>query len=201
MSRELSDKQNILYNAAGSLIYLGCQWLLTVLVVRLSDGLEYAGNLALAMSIANIFVPFAQYRMRTIQVSDVSRCFSVGDYLGFRFLTVVVALIGSMIYSYFTCSSSALLSIFVYLLYKALELVIDVFHGLDQQNYRMDYVGISFALRGALSVTAFSGTLVLGMNLEMALAVMTLVCVPVCCFFDIPKESCRQLLYLRAVLL
>lgn len=189
MSRELSDKQNILYNAAGSLIYLGCQWLLTVLVVRLSDGLEYAGNLALAMSIANIFVPFAQYRMRTIQVSDVSHCFTVGDYLGFRFLTVVVALIGSMIYSYFTCASSALLSIFVYLLYKALELVIDVFHGLDQQNYRMDYVGISFALRGALSVTAFSGALVLGMNLEMALAVMTLVCIPVCCFFDIPKAK------------
>ena len=97
MSRELSDKQNILYNAAGSLIYLGCQWLLTVLVVRLSDGLEYAGNLALAMSIANIFVPFAQYRMRTIQVSDVSHSFSAGDYLGFRFLTVIAALIGSMI--------------------------------------------------------------------------------------------------------
>ena len=100
-----------------------------------------------------------------------------------------MALIGSMIYSYFTCASSALLSIFVYLLYKALELVIDVFHGLDQQNYRMDYVGISFALRGALSVTAFSGALVLGMNLEMALAVMTLVCIPVCCFFDIPKAK------------
>ena len=189
MSRELSDKQNILYNAAGSLIYLGCQWLLTVLVVRLSDGLEYAGNLALAMSIANIFVPFAQYRMRTIQVSDVSHSFSAGDYLGFRFLTVVAALIGSMIYSYFTCASSALLSIFIYLLYKALELVIDVFHGLDQQNYRMDYVGISFALRGILSVTAFSFALIMNLSLEMALVIMTLVCIPVCLFFDIPKAQ------------
>ena len=189
MVRELSDKENIVFNGVGSLIYLGCQWFLTVLVVRLCSGLDYAGNLALAMSIANIFVPFAQYRMRTFQVSDVNHQYSTGDYLGFRFVTILIALLGSVLYSLFTCASNALVCIFLYLLYKALELVIDVFHGLDQQHYRMDYIGISFAIRGILSVAAFSLALLLGLSLEFALLLMTLVCVPVCVFFDIPKSK------------
>lgn len=189
MVKELSDKENIIFNAVGSLIYLGCQWFLTVLVVRLCSGLDYAGNLALAMSIANIFVPFAQYRMRTFQVSDVNHQYSTGEYFGFRFLTVSIALFGSMLYSFFTCAASALPCIFFYLIYKALELLIDVFHGLDQQYYRMDYIGISFAVRGIFSVVAFSLALLLGLSLEIALLLMTLVCVPVCVFFDIPKSK------------
>ena len=47
--RELSLKANVLWNSIGSMFYLGCQWLITVLVVRLSSGFDAAGLLSLAM--------------------------------------------------------------------------------------------------------------------------------------------------------
>lgn len=53
----LSLKSNMIWNSIGSLTYYGCQWLITILVVRVSDSFEAAGTLSLAMSIANIFTP------------------------------------------------------------------------------------------------------------------------------------------------
>ena len=45
--------------SAGSITYLACQWMLSVVVVRLSSGFDDAGVLALAMAIGNIFTPLA----------------------------------------------------------------------------------------------------------------------------------------------
>ena len=45
--KQLSVKQNMLWNTAGSMVYLVCQWLITVFVVRLSDGYDAAGVLSL----------------------------------------------------------------------------------------------------------------------------------------------------------
>ena len=43
--KPLSIKQNMLWNSFGSITYLACQWLITILVVRLSSGYEAAGTL------------------------------------------------------------------------------------------------------------------------------------------------------------
>ena len=63
--KELSLKLNMLWNSFGSLFYLGCQWLMTVMVVRLSNGFDAAGTLTLAMSVYNIFSSLALYRKYT----------------------------------------------------------------------------------------------------------------------------------------
>lgn len=47
--KQLSLKANMLWNSFGSLFYSGCQWLVTVMVVRLSTSYEAAGILAVAM--------------------------------------------------------------------------------------------------------------------------------------------------------
>ena len=56
--RKLNLKQNMLYNTAGSLIYLACQWLTTIFVVRLAS-FEDAGILSLSMASANMLTPIA----------------------------------------------------------------------------------------------------------------------------------------------
>ena len=43
----LPYRKNMLWNSAGSIVYLGCQWLITVLVVRLTVGYDAAGLLSL----------------------------------------------------------------------------------------------------------------------------------------------------------
>ncbi|MGI6104565.1 MAG: lipopolysaccharide biosynthesis protein [Raoultibacter sp.] len=182
--KTLSAKQNIVWNSLGSTIYLGCQWLITILVVRLSFGYDAAGVLALAMAIGNLFIPFAIYKMRTYQVSDVDGEYSSSEYMGFRIITVVLALFGCMIYAFFTTNPEALLSIFLFLIFKSVELIIDVLHGLDQQRSRMDYVGKSLTIRGILSVLAFGAVLGITNSLELSILAMIIATAPVGFFYD-----------------
>ena len=54
------------------MVYLITQWLISVLVVRLS-GVETAGILTLAMSVNNVFYSIAMQGIRNYQVSDMKR--------------------------------------------------------------------------------------------------------------------------------
>ena len=77
--------------------YLACQWLVTVLVVRLSAGYDDAGLLSLAMSVVGIFGTFANYKMGTYQISDIRRENDLAEYLGFRCLTLGLAFVACML--------------------------------------------------------------------------------------------------------
>ena len=168
--KPLSIKQNMLWNSFGSITYLACQWLITILVVRLSSGYEAAGTLSLAMSVYNIFAPFAIYRMYTYQVSDVKRENTVGEYFAFRIITSSAALVCCLVYAALTCPGSALLAIALYAIFKIVGLLIDVLHGLDQVNKRMDYIGKSLVIQGVLTLAAFCSVFAVTASLEFALA-------------------------------
>ena len=176
--KQLSIKSNMLWNSFGSLTNLFCQWLLTVLVVRLSSGFDAAGILAIAMSVANIFAPIAQYRMRSYQVSDTNKETSAGEYIAFRIITILIAFTVSFAYMLIASEPVSYLATLVYLLYKSVESFIDVLHGVDQQHLRMDFCGRSMALRGVLSLIAFSLVLAIANNLELAIFAMFLSVLP-----------------------
>ncbi|HIZ45508.1 MAG TPA: hypothetical protein IAA19_00580 [Candidatus Olsenella pullistercoris] len=182
--KPLSIRRNMIWNSAGSLTYLGCQWLITVLVVRLSPNYDAAGVLAVAMSVSNLFAPIALYKIRAYQVSDVHEEIPSGVYVGFRFVTIAIAFVVVLVYAVLTCALSALPCVILYLVFRAGDNFIDVLHGIDQQHYRLDYSGISMALRGVLFLVAFSAVLSLTGCLELAVLAMSLVTYPVV-FFDV----------------
>ena len=179
MARRLSIKQNILWNSAGSLINLGCLWLVTVFVVRLSHGYDDAGTLSLAMAIANVFQPIAQFKMRAYQVSDVEHRNSAGEYVAFRLITTGCAFAFTVVYAALTSTLTALPTVTLFLAYKAIDQTIDCLHGVDQQHGRMDYCGLSYGLRGILSLAAFCAALSLTGSLALAVLAMVAVCCPV----------------------
>ncbi len=141
----------MLWNSFGSIVNLACQWLITILIVRLGSGYEASGVFSLAMSIYNIFAPIAQYRMYTYQVSDVENENTTGEYLAFRFFTCGVALALCTGYSLFTCESEAIAAILLYAVYKSISLVVDIGALGDQRHHRMDYIGKSLSLGGSIS--------------------------------------------------
>ena len=77
----LSIRANMAWNAIGSIVNLGCQWLISILVVRLSTGFDDAGLYSLAVAIFGVFSPISQYRMYTIQISDTTGENTLGEYL------------------------------------------------------------------------------------------------------------------------
>lgn len=187
----LSLQANTLWNAAGCLFYLGCQWLTTVLVVRLSANYENSGALAFAMANGIIFASIGLYKIRTFQVSDLKGAYSNQEYIGFRILTIALGLLWSAIYLPLTASNDmALLTAAVaYLVFKSDEVFSDVLYGVYQRNERMDYIGKSQLLRGVLSLTGFSAPLAMTGNLVMGIIGMALCCMAVTACYDLPHAT------------
>lgn len=187
--KPLSIKKNMLWNSAGSLCNLGCQWLISVLIVRLSTGYDAAGIYSLAVSTYNIFGSIAQYRMYTYQVSDVRNENTTGEYLTFRLITSLSALFLCSAYGVATCNPSAWATIALYALYKTVTLVIDVFHACDQRFHRMDFIGISLALQGIVSLVCFVLAFWISGSTEIALVLMTIAILIIGAFYDYRKTS------------
>ena len=61
-NKGLSIGGNMLWNTVGSVIGLAAQWLVSILIVRLSTNFDDAGAYSLAFSIYAIFVPVAVFR-------------------------------------------------------------------------------------------------------------------------------------------
>ena len=183
----LSTVQNTLWNAAGCVFYLGCQWLTTVLVVRISQDYSASGNLAFAMAVGIIFASIALYKIRTFQVSDLHGEYSESEYVTFRLATILLGFCVCAVYLPLTsqCSMSLIIPSAAYLLFKADESFSDVIYGIYQQNGRMDFIGISQFARGVLSLGCFSVGLYLTKNLTCAILFMTFGCFLVTCLYDL----------------
>lgn len=186
MPKELTLRQNMLWNSAGSLFYLGTQWLITIVVVRLSTGYDAAGVLTLAMSVYGIFSPIAEYRMYIYQVSDVRKENELGEYVAFRAVTCGISLVLCVAYSLVTCAFDVVLPIFLYGVYKCASSMIDVLHAQDQIEKRMDYIGKSLSLQGISSLALFVVVFYFTGNLNLTFLVMTAGVVLVGLLFDIP---------------
>ena len=89
-SKQRSIGRNMMFNSVGSLFYLVCQWLLTVLVVPLGS-FEKAGYLTLAISLTNFFFTVAYFGLRNFQVSDSAGKYSPSLYISTRILTCMAA--------------------------------------------------------------------------------------------------------------
>ncbi len=171
--KKLSLGINMAWNSVGSLTYLACQWLITIVIVRLSSGAyDAAGVLSLAMSICNIFAPIANYKMYAYQVSDVQRENTVGEYMGLRIITMTCAFVLCAVYTAITCSATAAGPVLLYFVYKMVSMAIEVMHGQCQINSRMDYIGVSWMLQGAVSLGVFVSVFWLSGSLGLTLACM-----------------------------
>ena len=182
---KLSVKANMIWNSIGSMTYLACQWFTTIFVVRLSSGYDDAGLLSLAMSVVGIFGTFANYKMGTYQISDIRRENTVGEYMGFRCFTLAGAFVACMIYAALTCAPEALITVALFYAFKGVGLVIDILHGVDQINRRMDYIGKSFILQGTSTLVAFVVVYWATRNLDAAIIAMLVAAAVVLFAFDL----------------
>lgn len=184
----LSVAQNTIFNAIGCLCYLGCQWVTTVMVVRLSSSYENSGLYAFAMATGIIFASIALYKVRTFQVSDISNQFSNSSYIAFRLITILIGWFVCAVYiPIATNRQMNLITVsLLYLVFKTDESFSDVLYGIYQKNGRMDYIGISQFIRGILSLIAFSTGLALTDSLPTAIISMTTSCMLVTIVYDLP---------------
>ena len=178
------------------MFYYGCQWLTTILIVRLS-GFEDSGVYGLAMTFTAAFGILALFNTRQYQVSDVVGEYSDQTYIRSRYIAMAAAFLicaaGVFLNDYTPYQWSVIL---LYMMHKCAEAWIDVYHGVDQKNGRMDYICYSYLTRGILMLVSFCAVLYLTKNLVAAVASMTFITCFTAVFYDkriaerfISKES------------
>lgn len=169
-TKGLSLQKNMAWNSIGSLIYLGCSWLTTVLVVTLSTDYSDSGALAVAMAVGNLVASISLFKVRPVQVSVSDDSFSTGDFVGLRIATSLFALLFVFIYSSVTVAPGNYGVVALYALFKVAESFVDVFHGVFQKHDRLDYAGKSQIIRGVLLLASF----VIGLSVFRSLAISIL---------------------------
>ena len=191
--RQLSVFENLIWNTVGSFTYLLCQWLLTLIVVRESGDMGNAGDLALAISITNIFFNVACFNVRPYLISDLKNHFSSREYSTFRILSCSGAIILCGIYvGVFHYSQRQMMCIMLYMIYKVGEAWVDLLHGFEQRRSRMDIGGISLFCRGILSVITFYLTLKTTQDINWSVALMAIVTLLFISIYDMPKAMCFE---------
>ncbi|MBE6633010.1 MAG: lipopolysaccharide biosynthesis protein [Ruminococcaceae bacterium] len=182
-----SMKKNLLWNAAGNVIYLMCQWLITVLVTVLG-GLEDAGVLSIAMSLSATFQTLAMFGIRNFQVSDLEGKYSDSGYLTLRAITcggALVLCVGAALFSGYSAEQQ--IAILLFMLFRLAESYSDVLHGIAQKNERLDVAGKSFAMKGLGALICFLGGYLFTHSLNVSLLLMTVLSVASTCLYDLPQ--------------
>ncbi len=158
MHKPLSLRRNFSWTLAGSVITVGCQWLMLIVMAKLLD-IEQVGYYTLALSIISPIMMFSMLQLRTVLVTDVHESFSFGDYFGVRLFTngltglVVLGVIASLFgrYGLVVCGV-----IFIVFLNKAIESTADISFAVLQKQERLDKAAISMVLKNVFAVVALS---------------------------------------------
>ena len=182
-TKELSVEQSLVWNSVGSMVYLICNWLTTVLVVTLGSDISMSGSLAVAMSVGNIFATIVLLRARPVQVSESYSEFTTGNFIAHRIIATIFACVICFIFCMVSVAISDWAVVAVYCLFKAGDSFVDVLHGVDQVNNRLDIAAISQIVRGVGVLVSFSLCLVIFDNL-VAVASMAFVTIAVVLIFD-----------------
>lgn len=151
-------RKNVVWNAAGSIIYLACEWLVTILVARFSNNYSDAGVLSQAISLSAAFQAIAMFGGRSFQVSDAKKKYSDQCYIVFRWITCASAFLTCFLFSVFSGFSPYQIgAISLYMVFRVAESIADVFFGFAQKQDRLDLVGKSQAIKGVVLLTCFCG--------------------------------------------
>lgn len=177
-------QQNMLFNTMGSLIYYVCQWLMSVIIVRLS-GFGDAGFLSLAMSATAAPAIIGLFNVRSYQVSDMKGQYTDKEYLRSRVYTNILSVIACLaVVLYYGYSMEKAVIIMTFMAFKVVEGMADVYYGIDQKNERMDYAGISLTVRGIGSLAFFLGTFQITQSLLVSIITMSLFSLAVVLVYD-----------------
>jgi O-antigen/teichoic acid export membrane protein len=163
--------------------------MISVVVVWLSDDMHNAGYLGLAMTVTNIFMTISLYNIRYFQVSDITNEYSDSEYVASRVLTSTLSFLLCIGFVFIIDYSGLQRAIIIcYMLFRVNEALIDILHGINQRNHRMDYIGISLFTRGVFMLAVFVVLMWL-FDLMIAVIGITVVTIIIGLIYDLPRTK------------
>lgn len=188
-----SSAGDVAWNTAGTFYYFLCQWLLTVLAVRLGS-YEDAGVFSMVISVTNIFYCISVYGVRNYQMADISNRFTDRDYVSFRYLTSLISLaLFAVCLPFLSLSAYTAVCCVIYLFYKYGESYSDVLFGIFQKHDSVKKIAVSYFLKGTVSLLLFWLVMVMTHSLFWTIAFNTIGIWAVVFIYDLTGDGRRLL--------
>lgn len=166
-------KRAFAWNMIASTLAAGQSAIFLIFVTRLI-GLEGAGIFTLAYSIAQMMQTVGLFDMRSFQVTDIKKSIDFGSYFASRILTCVAMLAVSFIYigvkHYSGYKATIILLVCIF---KSIDAMEDVFHGLFQREGHLELAAKVQTIRYVVVMVVFALSLVWFKNLQVTL-IMTI---------------------------
>ena len=176
----LTKKSNAyIWNMAGGMLYAFQSVILLMVITRTVD-LYSAGIFTIAYASANLFLTIGKYGMRNYQVTDVVPKFDFREYRNSRIATIAFMIAVSAVYVVYKYavdgySTEKTVIVFVMCLLKSVDAAEDVYHGMYQQQGRLDIAAKLQTIRMVGTILSFAAGLIVFRNLLTALILATVV--------------------------
>lgn len=172
------DRSSFIWNMAGSML-MAFQSVIMLMILTRTLGLVESGIFTIAYANANLFLTIGKYGMRYFQVSDLKKQFTFAEYRASRVITSVVMVVVSAVYVIHAASANGYSMekaqvIFWMCLFKVVDVVEDVYHGLYQQQNRLDVASKAMTLRMAVTIVIFAVGLFVFKDLLLVLILSTI---------------------------
>ncbi|MBR3241295.1 MAG: oligosaccharide flippase family protein [Parasporobacterium sp.] len=194
----VSIKKNIVWNSVGTFVMFFCQWLMMVLVVRLS-GYSDSGILSLSVSCGNVFLIIAAFGVKTFQVSDVKDKYKDGEYYGAKLITILFTVAAGLVWTFVSSYEGVeKTSILLYMVYIMVYSYSDAVYGALQKKWRLDIAGISMCIRNIAALVIFCLVIWLTKEIRYALVAILAASLAVLFFYDLP--AAKRVVSIRPVI-
>ncbi len=147
-------RKNIIWMIIGNTVYAGSQWLLLVIMAKLTNTLV-VGQYAMSLAITAPVFSFSNLQLRGIQATDVNNRYDFSEYFSLRFVSSVVALL--FIACYVVVADNDIETCLIVILVavsKAVESISDICYGLMQKHEELSAVASSMMIKGVFTVFA-----------------------------------------------
>lgn len=194
-------KDSFIWNMVGNMLNAFQSVVFLVVLTRIS-GLVESGIFTIAYADANLFLNVGKYGMRYYQVSDTKHQFIWSQYLKSRWISSILMLIVSVLYviwaslnyGYSYRKSWVIIGM---CLFKVVDAIEDVFHGLYQQRGRLDIAAKILTIRMIFTIAIFVVCAILTKSLLITLIVSTvftalLLVILLKMTFGVFRESCHS---------
>lgn len=167
--------KEITYNTTGNIVTLFFQWLIIMLIPKLTDFTE-AGIFAVAVSVSSIMNQIATFTLNQYQVADQNSKYSENDFAVARLVTIVLSFVCIIPVSFlFDYGMNQILIIVAYTVYRNIINYAYLHMASMQIMGRLDYAGKCMIIEGTVSFAVFVGTYAMFDNLLFSTISMAII--------------------------
>lgn len=171
------ERAAYLWNTASGLLMAFQSVIMLTVLTHVCD-MVAAGIFTLAYANANLFLNLGKYGIRNFQVSDVDEKYDFQSYLIARLISVAAMIVLGTAWLVWSAATVGYpleksLTIFMMLIFKAIDALEDVFHGNYQQHGRLDVGAKVLTLRMVTMIGLYAGLITVSHDLLLSLTTTT----------------------------